>query len=87
MLAPKETSMPRRLWTIKAKNSAGWEIDFTSVYFTIPPREELVIGLLDPAHSAKDLAVPGWSRGADAEHRLAELGFMVTSIADSEPPD
>lgn len=78
--------MPKRLWTIKASNSAGWEIDFSAVYSTNPPRQELVRGLLAPAQTRNDAEVPTRPRGANPEQRLAELGFIVTSLTDVEAP-
>jgi hypothetical protein len=73
--------MQKRNWTIKARNSAGWEIDFSGVFEKAPSREELVLRLLDPAQSHGAQSIPSRARAENAEHRLAELGFIVTSLS------
>lgn len=76
------TIVQKRNWTIKARNSAGWEIDFSGVFERPPSREELVRGLLNPALLKGEQSIQSCARVENAEHRLAELGFIVTSLSD-----
>lgn len=80
-----EKYMAARLWTITAENDAGKQIHFADVYPETPTREDLAERLVIEAQKHWALIQSGRS-GAGREERLAELGFRITSIADTDPP-
>jgi hypothetical protein len=77
--------MPKRLWTITAENNEGTEIYLSDLFETEPSRAGLVRGLCTIAMEKAGGSIPDGREGATAEERLAELGYRITSITDTDP--
>lgn len=76
--------MPR-LWTITAQNDEGTEIYVSAPFQSPPPRDTLVAALCGAALEKAGGLVPDGKKGMTPEERLAELGYTVTSITDTDP--
>lgn len=79
--------MPKRLWTITAENDEGTEIYLSDHFDSEPSRASLIRGLCTFAMEKAGGSIPDGREGATAEERLAELGYTVTSIKDTDPTD
>lgn len=77
--------MRTRLWTITAQNDEGTEIYVSDIFDTEPTRDFLARRLCAMALEKTGGLVPDGRRGAEAEERLKELGYTITSVTDADP--